>query len=58
MADEATERVEVTSGLAEGDLLLIGAARGITPGAKVRIDGNAPSGGSGAATGATEPQGS
>lgn len=35
--DEATERVEIVSGLAEGDLLLAGAARGIMPGTLVRL---------------------
>jgi RND family efflux transporter MFP subunit len=38
MRDEETEQVEVRSGLAEGDLLLIGAARGITPGARVQVE--------------------
>ena len=35
--DEAGELVEITAGLAAGDTLLIGAARGITPGTPVRI---------------------
>jgi membrane fusion protein, multidrug efflux system len=39
MTDEESERVEVKSGVAAGDLLLIGAARGITPGSRVSIEG-------------------
>lgn len=35
--DEASELVEITSGLVAGDTLLLGAARGITPGTPVRI---------------------
>lgn len=35
--DEAGELVEVTAGLVAGDTLLLGAARGITPGTSVRI---------------------
>lgn len=35
--DEAGELVEITTGLVAGDTLLIGAARGITPGTPVRI---------------------
>ncbi|MEX1186145.1 MAG: efflux RND transporter periplasmic adaptor subunit [Gemmatimonadaceae bacterium] len=35
--DEAGELVEITAGLLAGDTLLIGAARGITPGTPVRI---------------------
>ncbi len=35
--DEAGELVEITAGLTAGDTLLIGAARGITPGTPVRI---------------------
>ena len=35
--DEAGELVEITAGLVSGDTLLIGAARGITPGTAVRI---------------------
>lgn len=35
--DEAGELVEITAGLLEGDTLLVGAARGITPGTPVRI---------------------
>lgn len=35
--DEAGELVEITSGLTTGDTLLVGAARGITPGTPVRI---------------------
>lgn len=35
--DEATDQVEITSGLAAGDTLLLGTAQGITPGTPVRI---------------------
>lgn len=35
--DEAGELVEITMGLVAGDTLLIGAARGVTPGTPVRI---------------------
>ena len=41
LRDEESERVEVKSGLAAGDTLLVGAARGITPGTPVRV--NVPS---------------
>jgi RND family efflux transporter MFP subunit len=37
LRDEATDRVEVTSGLAAGDTLLLGAAQGIAPGTPVRV---------------------
>jgi RND family efflux transporter MFP subunit len=37
--DEDTERVEVVSGVSEGDVLLLGAARAITPGTPVTIGG-------------------
>ncbi len=43
MHDEGTERVEITSGLAAGDTLLIGAAQGITPGAAVKVSAAQPS---------------
>ena len=36
--DQNTERVQVLSGLAEGDILLAGAARGVTPGTPVTIN--------------------
>jgi RND family efflux transporter MFP subunit len=36
--DEESERVEVLSGISAGDLLLVGAARGITPGARVTVE--------------------
>jgi membrane fusion protein (multidrug efflux system) len=39
--DEATERVELTSGVARGDTLLLGAALGITPGTPLKV--SAPS---------------
>lgn len=35
--DDAAERIELTSGVAAGDTLLIGAAAGVTPGTPVRI---------------------
>lgn len=35
--DEAGELVEITAGLVAGDTLLLGAARGITPGTPVRV---------------------
>jgi membrane fusion protein, multidrug efflux system len=37
LRDEANDRVEVTSGLAAGDTLLLGAAQGIAPGTPVRV---------------------
>jgi RND family efflux transporter MFP subunit len=37
LEDEATERVEVRSGLAAGDTVLLGAALGVTPGSQVRV---------------------
>jgi membrane fusion protein, multidrug efflux system len=37
LRDEATERVEIMSGVAAGDTLLLGAAQGITPGTPVRV---------------------
>lgn len=39
--DAATETVEITSGIVPGDTLLLGAARGISPGTPVRV--SAPS---------------
>jgi RND family efflux transporter MFP subunit len=39
--DDATERVEITSGIARGDTLLVGAALGITEGTALRV--SAPS---------------
>ncbi|MEO7273874.1 MAG: efflux RND transporter periplasmic adaptor subunit [Vicinamibacterales bacterium] len=41
LRDTRTERVEVVSGLVEGDLVLTGAARGVTPGTPVTVIGNA-----------------
>jgi RND family efflux transporter MFP subunit len=35
--DEVTEMVEVNSGVAEGDTLLLGSAQAVTPGARVRV---------------------
>jgi RND family efflux transporter MFP subunit len=37
LRDEQTERVELASGVAAGDTLLVGAAQGFTPGTPVRI---------------------
>ena len=37
LRDDATDRVEVTSGLTVGDTLLLGAAQGIAPGTAVRV---------------------
>jgi hypothetical protein len=37
LRDDATDRVEVTSGLAAGDTLLLGAAQGIAAGTPVRV---------------------
>jgi hypothetical protein len=35
--DQAAETVEITSGLAPGDTVLLGAARGISPGTPVKV---------------------
>jgi RND family efflux transporter MFP subunit len=35
--DEANEKVEITTGIAAGDTLMVGAAAGITPGTPVRV---------------------
>jgi RND family efflux transporter MFP subunit len=37
LRDESSERIEVRAGLVAGDTLLLGAARGITPGTAVRV---------------------
>ena len=37
LIDEAQERVEVLTGLADGDTILLGGARGISPGTSVRV---------------------
>jgi RND family efflux transporter MFP subunit len=37
LEDDATERVEIRSGLAAGDTLLLGGALGVTPGSQVRV---------------------
>lgn len=42
MRDRATERVEILSGVAAGDTLLLGAARSVTPGTRVRVGAVAP----------------
>ena len=39
--DDATEKVEITSGVAAGDTLLLGAAAGITPGTPIRVSSGA-----------------
>ena len=41
LKDEGTERVEIVSGVAAGDTLLLGAAQGITPGTIIKV--SAPS---------------
>jgi RND family efflux transporter MFP subunit len=41
LRDEGTERIEIVSGVAAGDTLLLGAAQGITPGTIVKV--SAPS---------------
>jgi RND family efflux transporter MFP subunit len=38
LRDRETERIEILTGLAEGDVLLVGAARGVTPGTPVTIN--------------------
>ncbi len=43
MRDEGSELVEIKSGLAAGDTLLVGAAEGITPGAPVKVSTAPPS---------------
>jgi hypothetical protein len=35
--DEVAEMVEVTSGIAAGDTLLLGSAQGVTAGTRVRV---------------------
>lgn len=40
--DVASETVEISSGLAEGDTLLLGTARGISPGTPVRVSAVRP----------------
>jgi membrane fusion protein (multidrug efflux system) len=42
LRDEQTERVEIRSGVQEGDQLLIGAAQGMTPGTPVRLKTEQP----------------
>jgi RND family efflux transporter MFP subunit len=39
LRDAAAETVEITGGLASGDTLLLGAARGISPGTPVKVSG-------------------
>ena len=39
--DDRTERVEILAGVAAGDVLLIGAARAVTPGTPVTVSGPA-----------------
>lgn len=45
ITDEEAEKVEVVSGVEAGDLVLLGAARGIAPGAKVTVQGEAANSG-------------
>ena len=40
--DDRTERVEILAGIAAGDVLLIGAARAVTPGTPVTVSGRQP----------------
>ncbi|HEV8240194.1 MAG TPA: efflux RND transporter periplasmic adaptor subunit [Thermoanaerobaculia bacterium] len=42
IADENSEKVEVLSGVAQGDVVLLGAAKAITPGARVVVQNAAP----------------
>jgi RND family efflux transporter MFP subunit len=42
LRDPRTEQVQIVSGLNEGDVLLRGAAQGITPGTPVQVGGGAP----------------
>jgi hypothetical protein len=37
LRDEQSERLELTRGVVAGDLLLVGAAQGMTPGTPLRI---------------------
>jgi hypothetical protein len=37
LRDEQNERVEITGGIGEGDQLLVGSARAITPGTPVTL---------------------
>jgi membrane fusion protein, multidrug efflux system len=37
VSDEATELIEVSAGLAQGDTVLLGSAQGVTPGAAVQV---------------------
>jgi RND family efflux transporter MFP subunit len=43
LRDEQTERLEITRGVAAGDLLLVGAAQGMTPGTPLRVRAQATS---------------
>jgi RND family efflux transporter MFP subunit len=43
LRDEQTERLEITRGVVAGDLLLVGAAQGMTPGTPLRIRAQAAS---------------
>jgi RND family efflux transporter MFP subunit len=42
LRDDRTERLQIMSGVAEGDVLLRGAAQGITPGTPVRVNAAPP----------------
>ncbi len=53
--DDATEHVELTSGVAAGDTLLVGAAAGITPGTPVRISAGTDAPGAKTAVAAPAP---
>jgi membrane fusion protein, multidrug efflux system len=43
LRDVQTERVEITAGVAKGDLLLVGAAQGMTPGTPLQVKAQAAS---------------
>jgi hypothetical protein len=42
LRDQRTERVQLTAGVNDGDVLLRGAAQGITPGTPVNVGAPAP----------------
>jgi membrane fusion protein (multidrug efflux system) len=43
LRDEQTEQLEITKGVVAGDLLLVGAAQGMTPGTPLRVKAPAAS---------------
>ena len=44
LRDPQTEQVEIAAGVSEGDLLLVGASQGMTPGTPVKVRAAAPAG--------------